>query len=217
MECFAYCSFNNQMIVAILGADGAGKSTLITALKSELKPHFSNIMVYHWRPHILPDVGVMIGLRGKTLSGGIERHPHNKNAHGLCVSIMRLLYYWFDFLLGIQLLRFRYKKALVLFDRFYCDMWMDQKRFRLSAPTRFIQQLERFVTKPDLYILLVGDPLAIYARKPETSVEAIAAINRHLLALNQRDPDRCLLIQADSSPNSAGKICRRRLLAMRGL
>jgi thymidylate kinase len=204
------------MIVAILGADGAGKSTLITKLKSELEPHFSNVMVYHWRPHILPDVGVMIGFRGKTSSGGIERHPHNKNAHGFFVSIIRVLYYWLDFLLGIQLLRFKYKNSLLFFDRFYCDMWMDQKRFRLRTSNRFIQRLERFVTKPDLYILLVGEPSAIYARKPETSVQAIASFNRHLLELSQREPQRCLLIQADASPDSARKICCRRLLAMRG-
>ena len=66
-----------------------------------------------------------------------------------------------------------FKTHLWLFDRYYYDYYIDQRRARLHLPNWIIKLYGIFVPSPDLTLCLGGDPEIIYARKPETSLEEV--------------------------------------------
>ncbi len=162
--------------IAVIGPDGSGKSTLIEATIRELSPYFGSILTHHWRPSILPDLGVLLGRRDKRSLGESVADPHAMPAHAFLIGTLSLLYYlsdyWFGYLTRVW--RPLSKNHLVIFDRYACDMWLDPKRFRISLPEWFLKYAVWLTPQPDLYILLTGDPELIHARKPETSPADVA-------------------------------------------
>ena len=62
---------------------------------------------------------------------------------------------------------------MFIFDRYYYDYYIDQRRSRTSLPHWILRFGECFVPKPDLTLCLGGDPKKIYERKPETSLQEV--------------------------------------------
>ena len=65
------------------------------------------------------------------------------------------------------------KSKVFIFDRYYYDYYIDQRRSRTSLPHWILRFGEIFVPTPDLTLCLGGDPKKIYERKPETSLEEV--------------------------------------------
>jgi thymidylate kinase len=161
------------MVVAIMGPDGSGKSTVLQAVKERVEYYFGEIVEYHWRPAFLPDIGILLGRRKK--QSGPLTDPHKNSLHSPPASAVRLVYYWLDYWLGYPL-RVRKPKAknhLVLFDRYAPDMWCDSRRYRLRLPVWFTRTLCRFVPRPDLTFVLVGSAETIHGRKKEMPIEEL--------------------------------------------
>lgn len=159
--------------LAILGPDGSGKSSVIARLKSELGDCFGDTLEYHWRPSVLPDVGVLFGRRAKT--AGPTTDPHAKPPHSLPASLFRLVYYWLDYWLGwpFRIWRPKAKNHLVIFDRYAEDMGCDPRRFRLATSPRLAWFVARLVPRPNLTFVLLGDADVLLSRKAEVSLESL--------------------------------------------
>lgn len=164
-------------VIAILGTDGSGKSTIINKITPILNEGFHKGIIYnHLRPNVLPDIGVILGKRKKTEEITVVSNPHAEKQSGLIGSLLRWGYYMIDYTVGYLKTVFpviHTKSKVFIFDRYYYDYYIDQKRSRTNLPNWILKIGECFIPKPDLILCLGGDPEKIYNRKPETSLQEV--------------------------------------------
>lgn len=149
------------LFVAVLGPDGAGKSTLIESLPGSLGPAFRGARAFHWRPMLL--------WRGRASQATTQ--PHARPPHGRVWSSARLLAHAIDYQLGYRL-RVRpalARSGLVLFDRYFEDILADPRRYRYGGPRWLVRALGRLVPRPDLVLVLDATEKHLLARKREVA------------------------------------------------
>jgi len=153
-------------VIGVVGPDGVGKSTLLGLMTGGSKSIYTKVIVRHWRPGLLPNLG---GRRPSAPAAAPRRHAGR-------MPWLRVAYYFLDYLLGHWLIdrRDTCRQRLVIYDRCALDMVVDPLRYGLSS-ARPARWLWRFSPKPDLIILLDGDPAIIHGRKPELPAEEIAS------------------------------------------
>lgn len=187
------------VVVAVLGVDGAGKSTVIDAILPALNAATHNaVTVRHLRPTVLPPLGRLKGKQHQPAGPVLE--PHGSAPSGKLGSLLRLAYLTLDYVSGYWLwTRPKIAKApeVVIFDRYAYDMALDPRRFRIDLPDGVIRWFVALAPKPDLIICLHGDPDTLAARKQELSA---AETRRQVVALRAfaaREP-RALLVSTDT-------------------
>ena len=167
---------HNKYTIAFLGTDGSGKSTIIKAItpiienKTGLKVRYE-----HMRPNHLPSIGVVLGRRTKEeeIAYGPVLDPHASKPSGFVGSLVRLLYYLVDYTYGYYRKIYHSHDVVWIFDRYYYDLLIDQKRMRISLPRWIITVFEKIVPEPDMILCLGGEPRMIFKRKPETNLEEV--------------------------------------------
>lgn len=167
-------------VIVVEGTDGSGKSFIINSITPILNGAFHNGVVYnHLRPHWLPDIAVVLGKRKKTAPGEeikVVSNPHAGKQSGFVMSLLRWGWYMLDYTLGYMKkvwLLVRSKSKVFIFDRYYYEYYLDQRRSCVKLPNFIVRIGELFLPKPDLILCLGGEPEKIYARKPETSLEEV--------------------------------------------
>ncbi|MBN1918072.1 MAG: hypothetical protein JW889_09200 [Verrucomicrobia bacterium] len=169
--------------IAVLGADGAGKSTLIEAIRSPLKDALrSEVRYEHSRPNLLPSIARLFG---RSVQKGSTADPHGGTLRGPLSSLTRLAYYMLDYTLGFWL---KVYPALVrwpclcVFDRYFYDYRLDPRRSGIALPQWVFRLSSLVVPRPDLLLCLGGRPEAIHERKPELP---LAEVERQVKRLGQ--------------------------------
>jgi thymidylate kinase len=161
------------MVMAVLGVDGAGKSTLINSLLPILNDATHNtVIVRHLRPGYLPPLARLKG--SPTQSNGPVQEPHASTPSGMVGSVLRLTYLTLDYVLGYWLWtrpRIAKTPSVVVFDRYAYDMTFDPRRFRIGLPGWVARWFVMLAPTPDLIVCLHGSPEAIAARKQELPLE----------------------------------------------
>ena len=173
--------------IALLGPDGCGKSTLLPLLQERLASHFTGIELYHWRPKVFADAGIVAGARNASTGPNVD--PHGKPPHRAPLGLARLFYYLADYWLGSLAIR-RAKAAgrLVLFDRYAPDMACDPRRYRFGLSSGLLNWACRQVPQPDLGFVLVGDAEMLYERKREVPLASLQVLLTRYRALPQANP-----------------------------
>lgn len=175
------------LMVALLGVDGAGKSTVMAQLERDLAPAFWSVKRYHGRALESPlrwtkRVRRQRQLRKRELEEAaanphvvpVSRDPHAKPSKGLAFSLVKLGLWWTDYTF-LGYLKDVYprlrRSGLVLFDRYYQDLLVDPRRHRYGGPLWLAQFVGRFFPRPDLVILLDAPPEVLHSRKQEVPLE----------------------------------------------
>ena len=150
--------------VALLGPDGAGKSTLAAGIESTF---------------VFPVRQVYMGL-----TGGMLRHVDRLRVPGV-VRLGRLVVIWGRYLLAkYHILRGR----LVVFDRYIYDAEVPTP-YPLSMADRLGRWIDgRCCPAPDLILLLDAPGAVMHQRKPSYTPEMIENWRQHFLRLRQRFP-----------------------------
>ena len=161
-------------MVVISGPDGAGKSTVINHICAQLESWLCVPSTFHWRPAILPDVGVLFQKRTppKTVKT-VHSDPHGLPPHGAIAGFLRLCYYGVDYWLGYILCisRILAKNRIVIFDRYTLDVMCDPRRFRFPMRPGWFKAFVRLTPKADLTIALTASGAVLNRRKPEVTLQ----------------------------------------------
>jgi thymidylate kinase len=187
-------------VLAVLGVDGSGKSTVINSIKPILDSATHNAtFVHHLRPGLLPPLA---RLKGKVESPpGPVLDPHGSTPSGIVGSLLRLTWLTLDYILGYWL-RIRpiiaRQPAIVIFDRYAYDMALDPRRFRLGLPGWVAGLFARLAPRPDLIICLHAAPEVIAQRKQELPLEETRRQLEALLSFAKSQPN-AVLISTDGS------------------
>lgn len=115
--------------VAFLGTDGSGKTTIINMIRPILESAL-HTQTYreHLRPNLLPSIGQLFGR--PALIDPVT-NPHSSAPSGIIGSILRLVYYSLDYILGywVKVYPILVKRPCVfIFDRYYYDLLYDPHR-----------------------------------------------------------------------------------------
>lgn len=161
--------------VVLLSPDGGGKSSVFEKLNDTCWGSFHGITKMYFRPHILPNPGMLNPLNPIPESSD-NPDPHGKKSNGLFKSLLRYFYYNIDFILGynIIVLKKLIQKQLVIFDRYYYDYFVDIRRYRYSFPSWIPKVFAWSIPRPDVIFILEGTPEVLFNRKKELSVEEIS-------------------------------------------
>lgn len=164
-------------VIVVEGTDGSGKSTIINYISPILNECFHKYVFYsHLRPKAIPDLGVILGKKSADEPEHVNSDPHGQSQSGFFGSLIRWGYYMIDYTFGYLKkiwIQIHSKSKVFIFDRYYYDYYIDQKRSRTNLPNWILRFGEMLIAKPDLILCLGGDPQKIYERKPETSLQEV--------------------------------------------
>ncbi len=167
------------LMVAFLGTDGSGKSTIMARVEQDLGPGFWGRRLYHKRPLSSPfrwtkkhrlQPPLRTGERGN--ASGFN--PHALPPRGLVYSLAKLGFWWLDFLLlgcVAEIFPRLTSLTLLLFDRYYQDLLVDPRRYHYGGPMWLARLVGHFIPQPHLLILLDAPPEVLYTRKQELPLE----------------------------------------------
>lgn len=152
------------VLIAVVGTDGSGKSTVLDRLVDRLEPIFGRTEKAHLRPRLLPDISRISGRDGSSGSSNTQTHVRSP---GFVGSLIRWCYYWIDYLVGFQLV-FRPKlarKTAIFVDRYFYDFEFDHGQKNVKLPRRIIRGLQSLLPKPDVVVRIDTDTQMVLERR----------------------------------------------------
>lgn len=184
------------LVLAIIGTDGSGKSKISNELFTHLAPAFRRVKYYHWKPQIF---------NSKKQEMKIEKEPHGKPSRNILLSIGKLFYYVIQYIVGNMAVVFpqKLRSTMIIFDRYFYDIQVDQKRFRMNCPRVLIKLFLPFIPSPDLVFFLQTNPEISLKRKNELSIDELSRQNGEFLLLKDFLKDKFHVIQNNDDPDDA--------------
>ncbi len=180
-----YLRSNTGFSIGFTGPDGSGKTTVIDLLLEKLGPVFRTAHeYYHFRPALFGNLGEVAHSAG--LKKEVDRdysNPHRGGKTGALSSLVRLMYYSLDYILGYftKVKSVTRITRLVVFDRYYTDIICDSRRSRIYLNPKFLYCFGKlFIPTLNYNILLTASSDTILARKRELDEEGIRSINERI-------------------------------------
>lgn len=173
-------------VVTFSGVDGAGKSTVIDALRTRIEKELrSPVVVLRHRPSILPILSAWRYGKAGAEQRSVSKLPRTGTNNAGWSSGLRFAYYYTDYLLGQFYVQARYvwRGYTVLYDRYYFDFINDARRSNIEVPRAVSKWLYRFLVKPQQNYFLFAPAATILQRKQELDAQTIEALTDSYLNL----------------------------------
>ena len=175
------------MLIAIIGPDGCGKTTVANSLVEKLKD--LDVVATHHAMHfkILPKLKDILNLflNTKIVSGHKEGEYHAGMMAKPNTALRGSLYvFWYalDYFLGrLRLFVSRNRGEIVVFARYYLDYYF--QRGHINTPHSVIRLFEFLVPTPSIIVTINRTAEDIFSLKPELTIDEINRQQRIIEAL----------------------------------
>jgi thymidylate kinase len=124
----------------------------------------------------------------KTESNQVETNPHKKNNYSSVLSILKLVYFLFEYNFNWikNIIPKKITPVLIVFDRYFDDIIADPKRYRYGAPEFVVRVFRKFIPSPDTTFVLDAPAEVVLSRKKEVSQISLEAQLEKYRALGNR-------------------------------
>lgn len=194
------------MLVAIVGPDGSGKSTIAGIIAKSLSLFFPEQKIFHTRLQIFPELKSGLGLTNRVknaISDNTKDLYTEKGGKKTDRSIVSRVaawvvvgYYTLEFVIGRYVIfTIKRRMGLVVFDRYFYDFFAQPSTRDLIWGVRKV--LLFFIPKPDVIIHLVANSEIVYQRKDELSEKEIETQNKYFRRILEEER-KCYTIQTDN-------------------
>jgi thymidylate kinase len=165
------------VFIVCVGPDGSGKSSVADRVMKRLETTFKRdkSRYYHWKP---------LTFRLSKADRGLVHNPHGQTTRGTLASTIYLFYHLLEFFLGgiLRLKPVLFRNGMVFVDRYFYDIIVDPKRYRLNASAWLVCLIAKTIVKPDLVICLDAPAKLFYERKQEVPYEEVVRQREAYLA-----------------------------------
>lgn len=160
---------NDRRLVAIIGVDGSGKSSVISAVRQRLN-----------------SLGIRaegIPSRSKRrISPEISNYEHTPRPLVFCLAKFTWRAITWIYLYIIHYAPLLRRGGIILCDRFYFDdLLLDPLKYRYAGPIQLVMRLRNFLPHPAMYILLDAPEAVLYARKQEAPFSEVVKLRQTYL------------------------------------
>jgi thymidylate kinase len=190
------------VFVVVLGLDGVGKSSIVEQLVEKLGPAFRRHRIFHFRPQLI---------KPQLKTGVPATDPHGKPVRGAVGSVARLLGLFADFWAGYLFVSrpLLARSGLVIFDRYFHDIIIDNKRYRYGGPLWLPRVLARWIPPLDpLFLVLDAEVDVILSRKREVAPEELKRL-RSLYIKMTLETSQAQLIKTDEGVETSSAAASR--------
>jgi len=146
------------LIIAFMGVDGSGKTTIIRKLIKNSKKKFQKIKYLHLRPYFfLTDKRTIIK----------KPHNHKKNISKF-FSFFKIIMWLVIYRIFFFINSFKVNQ-LIIFDRYAHDLLIDPIRYDFKLSKKLTKFILNLFPEPDVWIILTASDIRIEERKKELS------------------------------------------------
>ena len=161
---------SRKIVIALLGPDGSGKSTIA----KELKRYNFKVIYGGWKDHYL-FTSKLLAYFGKTKAGMKKQKEFQLKREKKITFLQELIYlnYVFEHLARYAVgsfLRFRHN---IVFDRYFIDVLMQDKN---AEKSKIIKLAAKFFPKPKYIFYLFARPKVLINRKKHEKLEMESVI-----------------------------------------
>lgn len=200
-------------IFAVMAPDGTGKTTFLDALLDELNFYYVNnsednrFHIYHFRPSLLPNLGVVGEKAGVMKQDTDFTNPHRSKPANPVSSLLRISYYTLDYIIGWQkcVRNDVHYDRYTIFDRYSYDFIVDPRRTKLNLPECIRKFFVRLTPQPKIVFCLKARPEVVYARKQELSLDEIKRQSELYKKVAESDKKRFVMIDAEQTPEEMAR------------
>lgn len=177
------------LVVAFMGPDGSGKTTIIEGVKADITEVFRQNKQFHLYPKYSKSIVPTIA-------------PHSQKPRAFLGSVFKLFYFLCLYFFGYwtKIYPLKIKSTFIVFDRYYHDILVDSLRYRNGAGKFLTKFVGFLIHKPDIWILLDAPAEVIQNRKKEVTFEETS---RQVKAYQQLfcELDNAFVINANQTPD----------------
>ena len=192
---------------SVMAPDGTGKTTFLTQLLNRLAflyvdaPNdIKRFHLYHFRPGLFPNLGA-VGEKARVMKQDTDfTNPHRAKPAGFFSSLIRITYYWLDYVLGWMYYTRRDVQydLYTVYDRYSYDLLVDPRRTRLKLPYWVRRCFVACMPHPKINFFLKASPDVIIKRKAELTHNEITrqvsayerlSVRKNIITI---DADKCM-------------------------
>ena len=194
----------NIFLIAVLGPDGSGKSTLINNLMIK----YSNL-ANNYYSHLYPNSKSSLNLDSKSR----VLYPYSGKPYPSYLSIAKIIYMLIKNFFSYIIILFKNNPSIqdiIWCDRYLYDIFSDPLRYRISKIFFNFKFLKKFIIKPNLIIIINPPVKVILKRSKELSYKELNKLNKSYDKLHKFLPE-ALLISSESSFEDVVELCEKKI------